>query len=264
MQGYEEQTVETTETKHSIQVIERMMKLLDALAKHEEPVSLKRLAHLTGLHPSSAHRILASMVEGRIVDRVEPGTYRLGLKLLDLGNLVKARIDVRQEALGPMQQLHAELGETVNLIMRQGDEIVYVERTASGTAMMRAIQIIGTRAPLHVTAVGKVFLAEEGDEACLAYARRTGLPPYTQNTFSDPNKLLAELARIRAQGYAFDNEEAEKGVCCVGAGIYDADRHVVAGLSISVPTERINKDWGRRVKDTADQISRALGHRPRH
>lgn len=250
----------TSATKNSIQVIERMMKLLDVLAQHEEPVSLKQLAHLTGLHPSSAHRILASMVEGRIVDRTEPGAYRLGLKLLDLGNLVKARINIRQEALPFMQQLHADLGETVNLIMRQGDEIVYVERTSGGAAMMRAIQIVGTRAPLHVTAVGKVFLAQETPERVAQYVRRTGLPTFTEHTLSDPQALNEELARVRERGYAFDDEEAEKGVSCIGAGIYDADRQLIAGLSISVPTERMNKAWAATIKAVADQISAAVGY----
>lgn len=250
----------TPESRHSIQVIERMMKLLDALALHDQSVSLKRLSHLTGLHPSSAHRILASMVEGRIVDRVEPGAYRLGLKLLNFGNLVRARIDVRRAAVPHMQELHAELGETVNLVMRQCDEIVYVERTSSGDAMMRARQIIGARAPLHVTAAGKVFLASDSDEGCRNYADRTGLPAYTKNTLCSVAALLAEIDGIRARGYAFDHEEAERGVSCVAAGIYDADRRMVASVSVSVPTDRLGRAWGPRVKQIAEGISAGIGH----
>ena len=124
--------------KTSIQVIERMMDLLDALARNNEPVNLKRLANSTGLHPSTAHRILNMMVEFRMVDRVEPGTYRLGIKLLELGNLVKSRINLRQEALPFMQRLHQELHETVNLSVRQGDEMVYVERLLSDRTAARA------------------------------------------------------------------------------------------------------------------------------
>ena len=123
-------------SKSSIQVIARMMNLLDALARHSDAVSLKQRAAETGLHPSTAHRILAVMVEYRIADRIVPGLYRLGMHLLDLGNLVKSRINVRQIALPFMQKLHQELHETVNLSLRHGDEMVYVERTASNRPMI--------------------------------------------------------------------------------------------------------------------------------
>src|SRR5688572_27135973 len=181
--------VKPKEAKSSIQVIERMMRLMDALARHTAPVNLKQLATETSLHPSTAHRILGVMVESRLVDRIEPGTYRLGMRLLDLGNLVKSRLSVRQEALPFMQTLQQELGETVNLCVRHADEVVYIERTAPGSSMMRVVQIIGARAPLHITAVGKIFLAQDGVASCAEYARRTGLPRYTENTLADSDSL---------------------------------------------------------------------------
>ena len=87
--------------------------------------------------------------------------YRLGIRLVELGSLVKSRISVRQEALPHMQALHQALGETVNLSVRRGDEVVYIERTSEGNTMMRVVQIIGAHAPLHITAVGKIFLAAD-------------------------------------------------------------------------------------------------------
>jgi DNA-binding IclR family transcriptional regulator len=248
------------ETKSSIQVIERMMQLVDTLAGHSVPVNLKQLALQTGLHPSTAHRILGVMVDNRLVDRVEPGTYRLGIRLLELGNLVKSRISVRQEALPYMQRLHQNLGETVNLSVRHDDEVVYVERTAASNSMMRVIHIIGARAPLHVTAVGKVFLSNDSPEKSLQYMQRTGLPRYTENTLADAGSLRHELEKIRGQGYAIDNEEAEKGVACIGAGIYNDEGRLVAGLSVSAPSDRLEKAWAAQVKQTAENISRAIGY----
>lgn len=248
------------EAKSSIQVIERMMHLLDALAGHGAPVNLKQLAIQTGLHPSTAHRILGVMVESRLVDRVEPGTYRLGIRLLELGNLVKSRISVRQDALPYMQRLHQQLGETVNLSVRHDDEVVYVERTAASNSMMRVIHIIGARAPLHITAVGKIFLSHDSAEKSLQYMQRTGLPKFTENTLTDTDGLVRELDKIRRQGYALDNEEAEKGVSCIGAGIYNDEGRLVAGLSVSAPSDRLDKAWAAQVKQTAENISRAIGH----
>lgn len=252
-----------TEAKSSIQVIERMMALLAALARHAAPVNLKQLSGETKLHPSTAHRILSVMVDNRLVDRIEPGTYRLGIRLLELGSLVKSRISVRQEALPHMQALHQALGETVNLSVRHDDEVVYIERTAGSSSMMRVVQIIGTRAPLHITAVGKIFLAEDGADRCLEYARRTGLPRFTENTLTDSEQLVREIDRIRRQGYSFDNEEAEKGVSCIGAGIYNDENRLVAGLSVSAPSDRLDRAWAAQVQRTAQSISRAIGNRSR-
>ncbi|HLQ26792.1 MAG TPA: IclR family transcriptional regulator, partial [Acidiferrobacterales bacterium] len=249
--------------KPSIQVITRMTKLLDALAQSPQPLSLKQVTQVTHLHPSSAHRILGSMVHAGLVDRIEPGMYRLGIKLLELGNLVKSRINVRLEALPYMQQLHEELGEAVNLSMRHGDEVVYVERTSSGKSMMRVIHVIGARVPLHVSAVGKCFLAHDGDKAGMEYAHRTGLPRLTENSISDRKKLREELEGIRNRGYAFDFEEAEKGVSCIGTGIYGADGSLIAGLSVSAPADRLNKDWALHIRKTSEQISRTLGYKAR-
>lgn len=251
------------ENKTSIQVIERMVQLLDALAREPGPASLKHLAQGTGLHPSTAHRILAVMVDNQLVQRVDAGSYRLGIRLLELGNLVKVRINVRQEALPYMRELQRQLAETVNLSLRQNDEIVYVERATGTQNMMRIVQVDGARAPLHITAVGKVFLASDGPAACREYVKRTGLKPYTKNTLTDEAALLREIGEIARLGYAFDNEEAEKGVACIGAGIYNDEGRLIAGLSVSAPADRLDRAWARVVKLSADRISAAMGYRER-
>src|SRR5215210_7534504 len=250
------------EHKSPIQVIDRMMRLLEVLAQHPEPMGLKQIAQVTGLHPSTAHRILSSMSADRIVDRIEPGAYRPGMRLLELGNLVKSRISVRELALPVMRELHAQTGETVNLSVRHDDEIVYVERTSSGRSAMRVVHVVGTRAPLHVTAAGKLFLLEEGFARLRDYAKRTGLSPQTKNTLSGIPLLERDLERVQRQGWATDNEEAEIGVRCVAAGIRDDAGNLVAALSLSTPADRMKVQWGPLVKETADRISRAIGHRP--
>jgi DNA-binding IclR family transcriptional regulator len=248
------------ESKNSIQVIERMVRLLDALAASPAPASLKQLAQSAGLHPSTAHRILAAMISDRMVERVEQGSYRLGMRLIELGNLAKSRVSVREHALPFMRELHAATGEAVNLSVRRGDEIVYIERSSSGRAMMRVVNVIGGRAPLHITAVGKLFLLEEGAEGVREYARRTKLPGHTRNSLTSPAALEKELDKVRRQGYAVDHEEAELGVRCIAAGIRDDDGALVAGLSVSAPAERMQASWSQLVRETAEKISRSIGY----
>jgi DNA-binding IclR family transcriptional regulator len=253
----------TTREKTAIQVIERMMKLLDTLAARSDPVSLKDLAQATGLHPSTAHRILNDMVVGRFVDRAEtPGSYRLGMRLLELGNLVKARLSVREAALEPMRDLHRKTGQTVNLSVRQGDEIVYIDRAYSERSGMQVVRAIGGRAPLHLTSSGKLFLAFDDARVVRAYATRTGLAGHTRNSITELTKLEKELSQVRSRGYARDNEELELGVRCIAAGIRDDSGRLVAGLSVSAPAERMQDEWLEDLLGTAGRISAGLGHVP--
>jgi DNA-binding IclR family transcriptional regulator len=244
-----------------IQVLERAFGLLDVLASHQDPVSLKDVSEKTGLHPSTAHRILNDLAIGRFVDRPEAGSYRLGMRLLELGNLVKARLDVRDAALAPMRELHKLTHQPVNLSMRQGDEIVYIERTYSERSGMQVVRAVGGRAPLHLTSVGKLFLAHDDPPRVRAYATRTGLAGHTRNSITALPALERELSGVRASGIARDDEELELGVRCMAAGIFDDQGKLVAGLSISAPADRLEEGWTDRVRATAAQISAALGHR---
>lgn len=246
--------------KPAIQVIERMNALLDALAQQSEPVSLKSLSTTTGLHASTAHRILNDLVLARMVDRTEPGLYQLGLRLLELGNLVKARLNVRDAAAVPMRELHRLTGETINLSVRQGDEIVYIERAVSERSGMQVVRAIGGRAPLHLTSTGKLFLAADDTKAVRSYAMRTGLAGQTRNSITDQHRLEKELEEVRQRGFARDNEELELGVRCIASAIRDDAGRLVAGLSISAPADRANDGWLMALEQTAREISTALGY----
>src|ERR1700709_1981028 len=166
----------------SIQVLARAFSLLDVLAAHTDPVPLKELSARTGLHPSTAHRILNDLTEGRLVERPEAGSYRLGMRMLELGNLVKARLDVREAAIGPMRDLHKLTHQPVNLSVRQGDEIVYIERTYSERSGMQVVRAVGGRAPLHLTSVGQLFLAHADPPRGRADPTRTGLAGTTRHS----------------------------------------------------------------------------------
>jgi DNA-binding IclR family transcriptional regulator len=246
----------------TIQVLERSFALLDVLSQHADPMALKDISERTGLHPSTAHRILNDLAAGRFVDRPQAGMYRLGMRLLELGNLVKARMSVREAALAPMRELHRLTNQAVNLSVRQGDEIVYIERAYSERSGMQVVRAVGGRAPLHLTSVGKLFLAAEPNDRVRAYAARTGLAGHTRNSLTQVPALERELDGVRARGLAQDNEELEIGVRCVAAGVYDDSGKLVAGLSISAPADRLEPAWADRVKATAEEISRALGYQP--
>lgn len=244
----------------TIQVLERAMLLLDVLARQAEPVALKNLAAATGLHASTAHRILNDLVVGRYVERVDSGMYQLGMRLLELGSLVKGRLNVREVAIEYMRELHTITGQTINLSVQQGDEIIYVERAWSERSGMQVVRAIGGRAPLHLTSTGKLFLSVSDPRQVKAYIMRTGLAGTTRNSLTKADQLERDLALIRRHGYSRDNEELELGVRCIAAGVYDDSGKLQAGLSISAPADRLRDEWIGLLQDTAARISEALGY----
>lgn len=250
----------TAHASSGIQVIDRAVGLLDALAKIKDGATLKLLGLETGLSPSTAFRILAALGEHGIVTRDASGRYLLGPRLAQWASQAKIPGDIRDIARPVMQRLRDVLGETINLTIRQGDEVVYVER-ATSSRMMRVEQIIGSRAPLHVTAVGKLMLGEEGRSAVIDYAKRSGLPAFTGNTLNSEGRLLQNINASLARGFALDDEEAEVGVGCIGALIRDAQGTPVAGLSVSAPRERRQDAWADLLLAAAREISATLGYR---
>lgn len=230
---------------------------MEAIASCEGPASLKILSAETDLHPSTAFRILASLIEVGFVERDSSGHYFIGRRISHLAHSARRAIDLRDESRDIMQQLRDEIGETVNLTIREGDEVIYIER-ATPNRMMRVEQVVGSRAPLHVTAVGKLMLDQLGNDFIRAYSERTGLKAYTSHTLSSLDSLYRNLHESTAQGFAYDNEEAEIGVGCIGVLIHDHNGDVVGGLSISAPIERRRDEWAKLLKQAARKISQRL------
>jgi len=250
------------QSKPTVQVFERMFLLVDILAKRSLALGLKELSELADLHPSTTYRILNDLIIGRYVEKLPGNTYRLGLRFLELGNLVKSRLDVREAALSPMRMLHDLIGQPVNLSVRQNDTIVYIDRAYSERSGMQVIRAIGGRAPLHLTSVGKLFLSLDSEDHLASYAERTHLKGQTTNSITTLDKLKKELRIVAKNGVAYDKEELELGVRCMASGIYNDRGDLVAGLSISAPTERLKTEWVMNLQDTTEAISSALGHTP--
>lgn len=242
----------------TIQVIDRLTQLLDALSRYEDPVTLKILSAETGLHTSTAFRILMSLIENGFVERIGDG-YHLGPKLVALGRRASGQVDLVETAGPIMAMLRDQVGESVNLTQQEGDEVIYVGRMVPNR-MMRVEQIIGSRAPLHVTAVGKLMLGIAGEEAIRTYAKRCGLRPFTKNTISDVEELIRHCMQAIIRGVALDDEEAELGVGCIAVLLTDERQRPVAGLSISAPVERRQSSWGELLIKARDQLAVRMGY----
>jgi IclR family acetate operon transcriptional repressor len=250
--------MENPDKRSGIQVIDRLALLLEILVRNGGTASLKALAAESGLHPSTAFRILSSAADNGLVGRIDGGQYRLGEKLMQWGCALQGGTNMPEIARPVMEWLRNKVEETVNLTLREGDEVVYIER-ATPRRMMRVEQVIGSHAPLHVTAVGKLMLGAGGRQVAMDYAARTGLPAYTKHTITAPGKLWTTVSRYHKQGYALDNEEAEIGVGCIGALIRNSAGAIVAGLSISAPIERRRvEEWIPLIQEAARRITQRM------
>lgn len=241
-------------------------RLLKEFAGGDRELGVTELARRLGLGKSTVHRMLATLTAEQLLERGSaPGTYRLGLAVYELGAAVSAQSDLHEAAQPVLTSLRNNTGETVQVAILDGLEVVYVERLESPHTL-RIFGRIGHRLPAHCTSSGKVLLAGLPAEELAARLQGWHPQPRTPHTITDRDSLLDELRRVTAQGWAENREESELGVASVGAPIRGADGAVVASVSVAGPISRLQSRSLRRfsgaIVEAATVISRRLGYRP--
>jgi DNA-binding IclR family transcriptional regulator len=243
--------------------LRKAIRVLECFSLQEPRLPLTDIARKVGLPLSTAHRILTTLRTVGIVEQEgDRDLYRLGLKLLELGSMVLANMEVHREALPCIEELVRETGETVHLGVFDGSQVVSIEKMDSPHGLASHVTI-GKGAPAYCTGVGKALLAFQ-PEAVVERVCRLGLTAYTPQTITDPVKLRKELAQVRALGYAVDNAEHQPDVRCVAAPIRNHSGNVVASLSISGPASRIPRSritsLATRVREVTAKLSARLGY----
>lgn len=239
------------------------MAMLDALAAEGPDLSLGEIAEKLDLHKSTAHRLIMVMERHNMIERNSiTGRYRLGLKLFELGTRAVARLDLRERARPMLERLVLETSETVHLCILDDAEVVYLDKVEP-TRSVRMATSVGRRNPAYCTAVGKAILAYLPEAQVEAIVRKHGFKAVTANTITSFLDLKSELASIREQGYAVDNEEIEEGVRCVGCVVRDFSGGPVAAISVSAPAFRLTQQKVKSVSApviaAAHAISAELG-----
>ncbi len=223
-----------------LKTVDRALQVLLQFSTHHPEWSTGELAQALGLHRSIVYRILETLQRHGFVTQVERGRFRLGLKLVELGNVVLSGINLRQIAHPVMVQLAQETGESVFLTVSSGDESVCIDKVDS-SQHVRVTLTIGGRYPLYAGASNKVLLAYLPAEVVDGLASR-GLSAMTPDTITDLTRLREDLATIRRQGWAFSVGELTPGVAAIGVPLFDSNHNVVAGLSIAGLASRFGED----------------------
>lgn len=248
---------------YPIKVLKKAFSVLDTLLKNNVPMSMTEISEELHFYPSTIHRILDTLKYGGYVEQDQSTQkYQLGLKLVELGLVRLNNIDLLKEAKPTIKELSKKCDETVHLAILEDTNVLYLAKEESSQTI-RMISHVGMRAPLHCTALGKVLLAYLPTDKREDILNRIELTQLTENTIIDKKQLIEELNRIAQKGFALDREENEKDVRCVAAPVKDYNRKVIAAISISGPSYRVNKEKQNQlideIIDACKKLSTRLG-----
>jgi DNA-binding IclR family transcriptional regulator len=253
-----------TATTAPVQVLVKATRLLEQLANEGE-LSVARLAELTSEPKTTVHRLLSSLQSLGLVERDETrGTFRVGLKLLELGSSVLARFDERHAAFPALRRLHDETEQTVYLCVREGHRAICIDRIDGRWVRSMVLQVGGSL-PLHVGAAPRVLLAFAGPDVWQEYLAQADLRAMVSGASRDPQELVRRLEEICVRGYEVSDGDTAVGMAGVSAPVFDFSRRIRASISMSGPSEALlGASQGASIDAvvaTAAEISLSLGYR---
>lgn len=242
----------------------KSIEILDYIADHAN-TGVTEISNALGIPKSTVHNILETLSHFSILEKSrDTARYHLGVKLIELGYRAQTDIDICRIAHPYLRGLNEELDETVHLTVLDHDEVLYVDCIES-KKRLRTYSVIGVRAPLYCTSVGKAIMAFLSKPEIDRIMYEKGLKKITEHTITDPIVMKQELEAIRSRGYAVDNMEHEEHLRCIGAPIFNSRGEAIASISISGPTSRILPETisvtAPKVLYASEEISRKIGYR---
>lgn len=248
--------------------VERALAMLEAVAQEPEGLSNADISRKLQIPKSSASYILRTLeTQGYLNRDAESGKYRVGLKILSLSRGALSGIDVREVALPIMRHLVEKTNLTCHLAILDGTDAVYIEKVEP-TGFLRVDTWVGRRMRVHATSVGKALVAHIPQERLEKILAHVGMEKRTPKTITTLPRLLKDLERVRAQGFAVDDEENNLGARCVGAPVFNQQGMIEASLGLSGTTNQVNAQTMPRIlealKDAARHVSMQLGYRAPH
>ncbi len=246
-----------------VQSLTRALSLLERLSETDMGLSLSDVSASMGLAPSTAHRLLNTMLQTGFVEfDDEQGLWSVGVKSFSIGNAYLKKRNFVVQARPFMKELMLESGETCNLAIREDNEVIFLSQVEC-LETMRMVVRLGSRGPVHATGVGKALLAALPEEEALSIVAGVGMEKLTSRTLITPTELKEELAKIRKQGFSMDEEEQKEGLICFAANIYDEFKEAIAAVSISGPSVRVTQEryprLSAQVMEAAAKITHAIG-----
>ncbi len=248
---------------YPIKVMDKSLSVMELLLRNASPMSITEISEKLGIYPSVVHRILDTLRYWGYVEQ-DPITqkYQLGLKVVELGMAKLRQMDLVKEATPYLKELVNRCDETVHLGVLEDGQVLYLAKEEPSQTV-RMVSYVGRRAPVHCTALGKVLLAYLSKKERKNILKKRGLPRFTENTITDEKALEEELQKVKEQGFALDRQEHEKDIRCIACPIRNHQGKVIAAISISGPTYRMDAEKQAHLREdlvrTAEEISKRLG-----
>ncbi len=250
-------------SRYRVQVLDRTIAVLQAVADADRDLAAAEIARQLRLHKSTVHRLLVVLEHYRLIKKGPEGTYRLGTRLIELGECAIARLKLSERAESFLREMSNQTGEGAHVTILSGTEMLSVAHV-EGRWSLQSLTRTGQRTLIHCTAAGKAVLAFMPDEACDDLIAKLTLTRHTPRTLTKANALRMNLISIRNAGFAIDDEEFEEGLRCVGAPVFDHRGHVIASISMAAPVFRLRKERlpqvSRIVMAAARGLSAELGY----
>ncbi len=255
---------EEKETKNPVQSAERIFQVMEMLAENGE-MGLMEISAALGLHKSTVHRLLMSLVYMGYARQDEVSQkYMLSYKIVNMAGKILERMDVLQVAKPYLERLSDLSGEAVHLVQREGNQILYIYKIEAKVGTIRMVSHVGMIHPMYCSGVGKAIMATLPEREVKQIWNESVIEKKTDKTITDYDEMLKVLEEVRTNGYALDDEENEKGVRCIAACLYGYQKEVKYAFSISGPTSRMTRERVEElsvdVKKVQQELSRELGY----
>ena len=242
-------------------VVGKVLQILERLAQAPGGLLLREIVNSTSINKSTAYRFLSHLESEGYVFRDSDGYYMVGPKLAKLGNGTNYQATLCRTSAGILERLRTATGESVNLAVLDGNEILYLSVFESQHTF-RMVSEVGTRRPLYCTALGKAILAHLPPEQQRKIVSATRFESFTPHTISSAEELTKDLVKVHRRGYSLDDEEAVVGARCIAVAILNRERKVIGGISVSGPVVRVTKrqipEFAAMLRTAADEIALRL------
>ena len=250
---------------YHVQSLDRAFSILGCFSLRQPQLTLSEICELTGLPKPTVFRLLSVLEANRMIARTADGLrYEIGIRTFELGSIFLTNLSIERIARPIMERLSERYDMSCNLAILDDGQVVYVA-TTDEPGSIRYRPVIGYRHYVHCSALGKMLIAELSEEAVRAILERRGMPALSPLTITDPDRLVAHLAQVRASGYAMDDQEGSQGLCCLAVPIRDHQGKIVASISLSGTSHKFTPEavraMSQTMQDSAAQISRQLGWR---
>lgn len=250
----------------TVQSIDRAFLIIELIAKNEGSMTISDISEQSQLHKSTVHRLLTSLIENGYVEQMPDLSYKLSFRMYEMGVSVLKGVDLMDASSQVLNKLADEVNEVVHLVVRSDSHITYIDKKNASTHGSIMGSRIGSVSPIYCTAAGKALLFNTSDEDIEEVWKRSDIKKLTENTITNKKDFKKEIYESKKRGFSMDDQENEVGITCLGAPIYNHLGEVIAAVSISGPSSRLNEEnlekYTHALKNATLVISKNLGYIP--